>query len=76
MNMNNQEPATPQPDPSSSKQPWGWKTTLHLYGTGSMPSSEAMFKAAHCAAEAVGADDFVGVDCKVVQTKPNEQIST
>lgn len=59
----------------STGEPWGWKVTLHLYGTGECPSTTAI-EAASAAAEIVGADDFVGIDTKIIQTKPNEQVAS
>lgn len=56
-----------------SKQPWGWKVTVHVYGTGPIPSPTQMFEASSRAAEAVDADDFVGVDFKRVNKKPASQ---
>ena len=46
--------------------PWGWKVTIHAYGTGPVPPGAVMIEAANRAAEIVGADDFVGVDSRVV----------
>jgi hypothetical protein len=58
------------------RQPWGWKMTIHAYGTGPMPPSDAMIEAANRAAEYVGGDDFVGVDCKVIRKRPSDQVAS
>lgn len=60
----------------SVSRPWGFKMTIHAYGEGEMPPAEAMFEAANKAAEYVGADDFVGVDCKVVKVRPADQAAS
>ena len=57
-------------------EPWGWKITIHAYGTGPIPSRESMFEASSKVAEAVGADDFVGVDFKRVQKPPRDQAAS
>jgi hypothetical protein len=55
---------------------WGWKVTVHAYGTGPIPGSEAMIDAANQVAEQIGADDFVGVEFKRVKKAPHDQVAT
>ena len=61
---------------SGARRPWGYKLTIHVYGSGPMPGRESMFEAAREAAEIVGADDFVGVDARVVRSRPKEQVGS
>lgn len=62
--------------PSSETSPWGWKVTIHLYGSGERPPGGAIIEAAQKAAEYIGADDFVGADTKIVQKRPGEQVAS
>jgi hypothetical protein len=55
---------------------WGWKVTVHVYGTGPIPSSDQMFEAVAKTADAVGANDMGGVDFKRVKKRPNEQVGS
>ena len=55
-------------------EPWGWKATVHIYGSGPMPhDADALGELANQLADKLGADDFVGVDLRPVRDQPNDQ---
>lgn len=60
----------------STREPWGWKVTIHVYGSGEPPFGDEIPHACKLVADALGADDFVGADVKIIQTKPADQVAT
>ena len=56
-------------------EPWGWKVTISVYGTGAKPKGD-IIKATQAAADVLEADVFAGARVDVVQARPSEQVAS